>query len=68
MVGKVWGKSLTFDPYGSKKTSPKCYFEDGKFKLRSLRGMCCILKHECRHTGPWLMKMFYYKLKKKKKF
>ncbi len=31
---RLW--PLTFDPYGSNKPSPKCQFENGKFKLRSL--------------------------------
>ncbi len=29
MAGKVSEKSLTFDPYGVKKPSPKCQFENG---------------------------------------
>ncbi len=38
IFGVVKGQTLffTFDPYGSNKPSPKCQFENGKFKLRSL--------------------------------
>ncbi len=35
------GCPSTYDPYGSNKPSPKCQFENGKFKLRSLLG-CCV--------------------------
>ncbi len=35
MAGKVCEKSLTSDPYGSNKPSPKCQVENGRIKLRS---------------------------------
>ncbi len=45
---KAW--PLTFDPYGSNKPSPKCQFENGKFKLRSLTYSLIHLHDSSTHT------------------
>ncbi len=44
MAGKVCEKSLTLDNYGSNNPSPKCQFEDGKFKSRSLQAQIPIIE------------------------
>ncbi len=45
-----------FDPYGSNKPSPKCQFENGKFKLRSL------INDACKGSMHWDIKDTGYAL------